>query len=135
MREHYVCLMSEAHSSIDKTLSEEEFLTARHANVSSEFTGHKHLEQALRQAGANRKISVQVKQFTILPYLIRSTDYLAIIPSAVSRVFVAHGGLKALPLPIDIPEIEVRVHWDAEQGKNAPQKWFCDVIREALSHP
>ncbi|PVY68277.1 DNA-binding transcriptional LysR family regulator [Pusillimonas noertemannii] len=135
MREHYVCLMSEAHSTIGETLSEKEFLAARHANVSSEFTGHKHLEQALQQAGAKRKISVQVKQFTVLPYLIKSTDYLAVIPSQVSKVFVVHGGLKELPLPIDIPEIEVRVHWDEQQGKNAPQKWFCDVIREALSYP
>ena len=132
MREHYVCLMSEAHSAIGKTLSEEEFLTARHANVSSEFTGHKHLEQALQKAGAKRKISVQVKQFTVLPYLIRYTDYLAVIPSQVSKVFVTHGGLKELPLPIDVPEFEVRVHWDEQQGRNAPQKWFCDVIREAL---
>lgn len=134
MREHYVCLMSEAHSTIGNTLSKKQFLAARHVNVSSEFTGHTRLEQALREAGAQRRISVQIKQFTVLPYLLRPTDYLAVTPSQVSKVFVEHGGLKELPLPIDIPEIEVRVHWDEAQGKNAPQKWFCDVIHEALNH-
>lgn len=134
MRERYVCLMSEAHSTIGNTLSEEQFLAARHANVSSELTGHMHLEQALREAGAKRRISFQIKQFTVIPYLIRSTDYLAVIPSQVSKVFVAHGGLKELPLPVKIPEIEVRLHWDEAQGRNAPQKWFCDVIQEALGH-
>jgi len=133
MREHYVCLMSATHSSIGDTLSEEEFLSARHAYVSSELTGHKHVERALQKIEVKRKVSVQVQQFTILPYLLRSSDYVAVVPSAIGRLFVSSGGLKALPLPINVPSLEVRVFWNAEQGKKAPQRWFRSIIREALS--
>ncbi|MAL01154.1 LysR family transcriptional regulator [Neopusillimonas maritima] len=134
LKEEYWCLLSSSHPTIKTQLSLETYLTARHAHVSSELTGHKHLESILRNAGIVRKIALQVQQFTVLPHLITSTDLLVIVPGTIGRMFEGYGGLKLLPLPFEVPPLEVRVHWDRQQGQNAPQTWLIETIRKTMSN-
>lgn len=134
LKEKYGCLVSSSHPTIKHELSLETFLAARHAHVSSELTGHKHLESTLRHAGIVRKIALQVQQFTVLPHLITSTDLLVIVPGTIGRMFEGYGGLRLLPLPFNVPPLEVRVHWDRQQGQNAPQAWLIETIRKTMSN-
>ena len=134
LKEEYGCLVSSSHPTIKHELSLETFLAARHAHVSSELTGHKHLESTLRHAGIVRKIALQVQQFTVLPHLITSTDLLVIVPGTIGRMFEGYGGLRLLPLPFNVPPLEVRVHWDRQQGQNAPQAWLIETIRKTMSN-
>ncbi len=134
LKEEYGCLLSSNHPNIKNELTLDTYLSARHAHVSSELTGYKHLESILRDAGIVRKIALQVQQFTILPHLITSTDLLVIVPGTIGRMFEGYGGLKLLPLPFEVPPLEVRVHWDRQQGQNAPQAWLIETIKKTISN-
>lgn len=130
--EHYVCLLSKTHPRIRRRLSLQAYTSARHVYVSSKFSGHRLVEDALRDAGVLRQVALHVPHFTVLPHLIASSDLLAVVPSRVAEMFKSYGGLTALALPIAIPPIEVRVHWDRRHEGNAAQQWLVGVIREAL---
>lgn len=131
-REHYVCLASARHPSIGKRITMEAFASARHASVTSKFSGHEQVEEVLRERGVMRKIALQIPHFTILPKLISSSDLLVVVPSRVATLFEAYGGVKSYALPIAIPSIEVHVHWDRRHESGVAQQWFVSVVREAL---
>lgn len=128
--EHYVCLLCKDHASIRGKLTLEKFVAARHAYVSSSFFGHKHVEELLIQLGV--KVALRIPHFTILPSLIATSDLIVVMPSRVAASFMLFGGLKTMPLPIDLPKIEVRLHWDRRHEGLAPHQWFLDILTETL---
>lgn len=128
--EHYVCLMRTAHPASHAPLTREAFVAARHAFVSSSFFGHKQVEDLLRQLGV--KVALQIPHFTILPHLISISDLMVVLPSRVAVLFESYGGLQTMAVPIDLPRIEVRLHWHPRHEGQAAQQWFLSVLTEAL---
>jgi DNA-binding transcriptional LysR family regulator len=131
--ERYVCLVRENHGDIDDHLTLENYAAARHVHVSSPFSGHRLVEDVLREHGVSRKVALQIPHFTILPHLISNSDLLVTLPSRVARLFQAYGALKVLDLPISIPSFEVGVYWDERYDAYTAHRWFRKGLTEALS--
>lgn len=130
--ERYVCLLRKDHPEIRDKLTLEKFLAARHVLVSTPFSGHRLVEDMLRQQGVSRKISVRIPHFTILPQLLATSDLLVTMPSRVARLFESSAPLRSLDLPIDIPPFEVRVFWHEHQDDNAGHRWLREIIIATL---
>lgn len=130
--ERYVCLMSEKHPSIGDSMTLDEFIGGRHVMVASPFSGHRLIDEALGNKGVSRKIMARVPHFTVLPQLLAQSDLLVILPSRVAELYVSQGGLKALELPVSIPEFEVRVHWHISRESCAAHKW---LVQEMIGTP
>ncbi|HEY4065253.1 MAG TPA: LysR family transcriptional regulator [Burkholderiaceae bacterium] len=131
-REHYVCLMSADHPVIGERMSLKEFIAGRHVMVASPFSGHRVIDQALAERNVSRRIVARVPHFTVLPQLLAQSDLLVILPSRVAGLYVAQGGLKMLPLPVRIPEFEVRVHWHVGRDASAAHRWLVQEIVETV---
>ena len=55
-----------------------------------------------------------------------------VLPSRVAGLYAAQGGLKALPLPVDVPSFEVRLHWHPRQEGVTAHRWIpAQVLRNA----
>lgn len=130
--ERYVCLMSEKNPSIGDSMTLDEFIGGRHVMVASPFSGHRLIDEALGNKGVSRKIVARIPHFTVLPQLLAQSDLLVILPSRVAELYVSQGGLKALELPVSIPEFEVRVHWHISRESSAAHKWFVKEIIDTL---
>lgn len=130
--EHYVCLLRQDHPTIRGTLTREAFAAARHAYVSSSFFGHKQVEDELRKLGV--KVALRIPHFTVLPRVISATDLIVVLPSRVAASFESYGGLQtlALPLPIELPKIDVRLHWDRGHEGLAAHQWLLKILTEAV---
>lgn len=131
-REHYVCLMSANHPIIGERMSLEEFSSARHVMVASPRSGHFLIEEALAERGISRNIVARVPQFTVLPQLLSQSDLLVLLPSRVASLYVLQGGLKALPLPVPLPDFQVQAHWHARHEYSAAHRWLVDEIVRTL---
>lgn len=131
-REHYVCLMSASHPSIGERMSLAAFSAARHVMVSSPRSGHFLIEDMLAERGINRNIVARVPQFTVLPQLLSQSDLLVLLPSRVADLYVRQGGLKALPLPLALPDFQVQAHWHARHEYSAAHRWLVDEIVRTL---
>jgi len=129
----YCCLVAADHPTLDDNLSLDAFRAARHIHVSSELTTHQRLEHMLRDVGLTRKIALEVQQFTVLPHLIRATDLIAVLPGSIGKLFLGYSGLKLLPLPIELPSYDVRIHWNQRQSPNSPQAWLVRKFIETWS--
>ena len=131
-KERYVCLLSRHANSIGDEMTLHAFTTARHVVVSSPFTGHRMIEDALRERGLAQQITAKLANFTGLPGLLARTDLVAIVPTRVARVFQTYSPLRVLELPIEIPTFDVTLHWHARQHNVAATAWLRDVILETL---
>lgn len=131
-RERYVCLLSDQHPTIGKRLSLKEFASARHVMVASPFSGHSVIDDVLGQRGIARHIAVRLPHFTVLPLLVAQSDLLVTLPSRIAELYAAQGGLKALDLPVSIPEFDVRVHWHGRQETSPFHRWLVDQVVETL---
>jgi len=130
--EHYVCLLRRGHPLDGEIISLDEFLAARHILVASPFSGHRLVEDILRQKGVSRRIALRIPHFTIVPQLIVNSDLLVTIPSQVGEFFSAGGLLRTAGLPIDIPSFEVRLFWHEHQEEKASHRWLRDLISRTL---
>jgi DNA-binding transcriptional LysR family regulator len=130
--ERYVCLLRKDNNTIGDALSLERFIAAKHILVSSPFSGHRLVEDYLRQQGVSRKIAVQIPHFTIIPQLIINNDLLVTLPSRVGDLFAANGPLRMLEIPIDLPHFEVRMFWHEHQEEKAANRWLRNLIYNTL---
>ncbi|WP_106476381.1 LysR family transcriptional regulator [Phytohalomonas tamaricis] len=130
--ERYVCLLNRDHTTIGDHLSLEQFVAQKHAVVAP-TAGHGLAEEVLSEMGIQRKISLVVPHFSILPRLIEGTDLLVILPVQIATSFAAQARLKVLELPFAVPTFEVALYWQTHGGDSAPQRWFCDSIIKAVA--
>jgi DNA-binding transcriptional LysR family regulator len=130
--ERYVCLLSAKHSVIRNGLSLEDFVAARHILVSSPFSGHRLVEDVLRQHGVSRKVALEIPHFTILPRLVAGSDLLVTLPSRVAHLFESYGALRTMELPLPIPAFEVRLFWHEHQEENAGHRWLRNILMITL---
>ena len=56
-----------------------------------------------------------------------------VLPSRVACLYAAQGGLKALPLPVDVPAFEVRLHWHPRQEGVTSHRWIREKVVQTLS--
>lgn len=131
MRERYGCLLSTTHSRIGDSLSLEQFLAERHVTV-TRTTGHGSVEDALKSMGVQRRISLHVPHFSVLPKIIPGTDLLAILPAQIARLFIHEGGLKMLELPFQVAEFDVSLNWHPNSDSSAALRWFYATVAEAI---
>ena len=132
-REHYVCLMSEEHPSIDAAMTIREFAAARHIMVDSPSSGHRLVDDELAKRGVSRNVVARVPNFTVLPQLLSQSDLLVVLPSRVALLYVAQGGLKAMPLPVRLGKFDVQVHWHTRHESGPAHQWLREEIVQTLS--
>ena len=131
--ERYVCLLQEDHPTIGNSLDLDGYVSANHVLVSSTFSGHRIIEEILRQHGVSQRITLQIPHFTILPQLISDSDLLVTLPLGIAKLFKSYGKLKILEMPIEIPHFEVRMFWHKHHEEKAAQKWLRSLLFNTLS--
>ncbi|WOE77195.1 LysR family transcriptional regulator [Pseudomonas protegens] len=131
IRERYVCLLSDRHPRIDELLSLEQFLAERHIAV-TRATGHGSVEDVLKQMNLQRRISLHVPHFSVLPKVLPGTELLAVLPAQIARLFTLEGGLKQLELPFPVGEFDVYLHWHPNSDSSAALRWFCQTVAGAI---
>lgn len=130
--ERYVCLMRRDHPGAGAALSLDAFLRARHVMVTSPFSGHRLVDDALAELGVARDIAIRLPHFTMLPQLVGQSDLMVILPSRVAALFASHSPCRHLDLPVPVPAFEVRAHWHANHARHASTQWLVAQLLAAL---
>ncbi|MHB0775213.1 LysR substrate-binding domain-containing protein [Halomonas sp. WWR20] len=136
VNDRYVCLLRQHHARIGDSLSLAQFVAERHA-VIAPASGHGLAEEVLNALEIQRKVSLVVPHFSVLPRILQESDLLVILPLQIANTFTSHSCLKVLELPFTVPAFEVALYWQAQGVRSAAQRWFCASIVEAIGehHP
>ena len=129
-RDRYVCLVRADHPTIGSRLTLAQFLAATHVLVSARGSAHEIVEQTLRNKGLRRRIALRVPHFTVVPMILSRTDHMVIVPEGLVRSIARLGRFKALRPPVDIPALEVKVHWHERFDQDSGVSWLRGLIVE-----
>ena len=130
--EHYVCLFRRGHPIIKRTLTLEQFQQCGHVMVSSPFSRLNVFVDILAEQ-FRRNVALQVVHFTSVPAIVAQTDLVVTLPSRVARIFSATHHLSSMPLPLEIPSFDVRLHWHARNEGDRGHKWMRQLMVRILS--
>jgi len=127
-RDRYVCLVRADHPRIGSRITLAQFLAASHLLVSARGSAHEIVEQTLRNKGLARRIALRVPHFTVVPMILARTDHMVIVPEGLMRAIARFGRFKSLKPPVDIPALDVKVHWHERFDQDPGIAWLRDVL-------
>jgi DNA-binding transcriptional LysR family regulator len=130
-RDRYVCLGRPAVFP-SGLLDLPTFTACRHVVVAS-TSGHGLAEEKMQELGIERKVSLEVPHFLILPEILRLNNFIGIVPIHIARQFAASGELVIQPLPFNVPDFDISLYWRAQAFHSPAQRWFCNTIAEAIA--
>lgn len=127
-RDRYVCLVRADHPRIGSRITLAQFLAASHVLVSARGSAHEIVEQTLRNKGLARRIALRVPHFTVVPMILARSDHMVIVPEGLMRAIARFGRFKSLKPPVDIPALDVKVHWHERFGRDPGIAWLRGVL-------
>lgn len=125
--ETYLCIMREDHPLAgDMPLSLDAFCAQDHALVSydgGQFSGV--TDTALAAIGRQRRVTLSVCSFLVLPEILRVSDLISVVPSRLARHAT---GMKTMSPPLPIPGFTKSVAWHERTHRDPAHLW----LRERL---
>ncbi|MEM9072773.1 MAG: LysR substrate-binding domain-containing protein, partial [Myxococcota bacterium] len=105
-------------------VSLDEFSRWPHATI--RLTGREpgSLDAALKEAGVERRVSLQVPYFLAAPALVSATDFVMSIPRSAAVAFGSHWPIARFPPPLPAHQFTVHLLWSRTQDADPAQQWF-----------
>jgi len=122
----YAVMLRTGHPAIGKRLTHKVFQDALHIVVASVGGGHHVVEQALLKSRV--KIFARVPDIFAVPSILASTDLMATVPERVAQELARSGQFTVQPLPLTIPDFEVRLFWQSRFDADPAQTWMRKQI-------
>jgi len=109
-----------------KTL--DDYLTRRHARIVFSSVDTNPIDQILACQGKHRQIALQVPNFSGLPELMRGTDLIAVLPSALKKNIMYEFSIT--PSPVLINRMSFFQIWHQRDHDRPLHQWMRQLIRE-----
>jgi DNA-binding transcriptional LysR family regulator len=94
----------------------------------------KHLPSALREFyKLGLPEAVRVNELLEIPTVVANTDLVGIFPSSMGALIQKQLGLKALALPIELPEVPIYMVWHETRRHDAAHRWLREVVVQELA--
>ena len=129
----YICLVRSGHPAALAPLTEQAYLSAKHALVSPLPVGYEALETYLLDHVPASNFSVIMPNFLSLLTVLPTSDALFTVSRRAGEQLAQLLGAKVLELPVMIPGFSVRQFWHERLHRDPANKWFRDVIYSLLA--
>ncbi len=126
--ERYVCVMRRNHPATKTRLTLNRFCALDHALVSYYGGGFSGVtDEALAKLGKQRRVSLSVKSFLVLPSILRASDLVAVAPQ---RLVANQPGLTLVKPPLEIPGFTKIAAWHERSHRDPAQRWLRELMFE-----
>ncbi|MFI9380664.1 LysR family transcriptional regulator [Kutzneria sp. NPDC052558] len=107
----------------------------RYPHVSASRRGRARgpLDDMLESAGLRRHVAAVVPTSVIAMHLVASSDYIGLVPARLVELYGETLGVRAVPIPGGLPEVEVAMCWHARLDADPAQRWLRSTIQAALA--
>ena len=129
-QESYTCVCRQSHPAIGDSLSLDTYLAVSHLLVSvmEDRTGR--VDKLLSRQNCSRHIALSIPHFLVAPFVLAETDLIATLAHRVARAFARHQSLKLLPMPLEMDDFTVSMHWHQATEKSPACQWMRSLIAE-----
>ena len=133
-QERYVCVLPETYAGSPTQLSLDEFAALRHVAIDP-TAGHYQVERHMEETGLKPLVGLRLHHFSVLPYIIASNDYAAIVPLRVAELFATQWPVTLRELPFTMPSFNVSLYWNGAMPVPPSRTWFLQTVVASLKQP
>ena len=130
----YVGVVRRRHPAIHTEITFEDFLHTPHLLYQPSGGGHQIQDEVIQKAfvasNVSRRVAICLSHASGLAASIDSTDALALLPKTLAQECTQAADLTVLPLPVEIPKVQVAQYWHARNHHDAAHRW----LRRGLAH-
>jgi DNA-binding transcriptional LysR family regulator len=130
----YVGVVRRRHPAIHSEITFEDFLHTPHLLYQPSGGGHQLQDEVIQKAfvasSVSRRVAICLSHASGLAASIDSTDALALLPKTLAQQCIQAADLTVLPLPVEIPKVQVAQYWHARNHHDAAHRW----LRRGLAH-
>lgn len=131
-RVHYVCMVRHGHPLIGERLSARAFAEATHAVVAPAGTGHHAVEAMMVEKGLQHRIGLRVQNFLVLPLIVATTDFIALVPHPVAEQHWHGVDLRLFKPPHAVPPFDIKQCWHERFHDDAGNRWLRQLLAETF---
>ncbi|SMG56228.1 LysR family transcriptional regulator [Paraburkholderia susongensis] len=128
MEDEFVCMLREEHPFGGNELTVADLNALQYIYAETDATGHNLAEAALRRAGVRRNVTLKLPHFTAAPHVVLRTDLALIIPRTVAQAMNRNRTFKLMPLPIEMPSIDVGVYTHKRFASDPGIAWISSLL-------
>jgi DNA-binding transcriptional LysR family regulator len=128
-----ICMVRSGHPAAHTRLTTASFANLRYVHAGSAAPGHQIVEQWLANAGIRRHIALRLGHFTVAPDIVRQTDLAVIFPESLGRQLNGTKAFRLLPLPFELPPVEIKVHSHPRFASDKGIGWLRDTLVELFA--
>ena len=132
-RQDYVCLFREHHPIMKEGMSAKAFLNAEHLIVSSMESPYDKINQVLEKNGVSAAAHFSVPHFSALPYILASTDLIAIVPQKLAASAAAPFRLAYTKPPLKLPGLQTNMFWHRRFAQDGGLVWLRNLMTELFA--
>lgn len=114
-----------------RVLDLDELSTARWVTTYDSPTQFTPADKTLRFLGIERRSDIIVENFASLPFLVRDTDRLALVPRRLAHTFGRVEGIEQLEPPVSLPQLSESLWWHPSRETDPGHRWLLDIIIDA----
>jgi len=128
IHERYVCVVRANHPQFRSGMTLEGFKNTQHAIADATGMAHAIVDRVLVRHGIRRDATLRVPGFHVLPTIVANSDLLAIVPARLAETFAAHVPIKILPMPIAMPDFDIRMFWHERYDCDPTNRWLRGIL-------
>jgi len=122
--EDYVCMVSPQQLKLPRKFTLDDYLALKHVNISTRSSGLGYVDLALRNLGKRRKIKVRTRHANLAASIVQNSPLAMSLPARFADLY----GLKAQPLPFEVPPLAWRLYWPSKAEHDKGNSWLRNVI-------
>jgi len=132
-RDHMVVVARRGHPGLRRKLDLPTYLDLDHVLVSSRRAGMGLEDVELTRRGLRRRIRLRCQHYFAASRVVSQTDLILTMPERYARIANQHLGNRLLPLPLQMPALDVYLYWHRNVDGDPANVWLRRQIESALS--
>lgn len=129
--EEFVCIASNHHPRISDSLTVDQFSQESHVVMQPPNRSTSFETKAIGTLGIQRKVAMTTFNFSSLPYLVASSNHLAMVHKTFAQQAAQSLPIKIMETPFAIPPMEQSMQWHQYRSSDPSISWLRQKLMQA----
>jgi len=129
-QDEFAVAVSKNHPRIKKKLTLKNYLNEEHIFVAPSGLNTKIIDQKLTILKKKRNIALTLPHISVACHSLVKSNYLLTLPKKALEIMSSGLDIVVLPLPIEVPHIDITVIWHERTHNHDAHKWMRTLLSE-----
>jgi DNA-binding transcriptional LysR family regulator len=124
----FACVVRQEHPVAKRALTARQFVELGHVVTTASHHDQSTVDATLARHAMQRKAAVVVPQYSVVPYVIARSDFIAVLPRALAEGFARLFGLRVIEPPLKLPGYTISQLWHERTHRSLAHRWLRETV-------